>query len=166
MSDKFAWNSTGSISRYPFVNMQMHGDHHTNPSRSYQSLTISSSAPVLPFSNPIMFMLALIPPLFFRIMNPRVLSLGESHESELTSKRKGLENDQLGKISQTAISRQFSVIMSQGQYLNLFLSTLERKYYCHFQQPLINLRQQDCSLLRSVQSGLNENLFLRYEQIR
>ena len=69
MSDKFAWNSTGSISRYPFVNMQMHGDHHTNPRRAYQSLTISSSAPVLPFSNSIMFMLALILPLFFRIMN-------------------------------------------------------------------------------------------------
>lgn len=75
MQPYYAWHSYGLCSKYCMVNMQRHGDHHANPSKPYQNLSFSDEVPILPFSNPLMFLIALVPPLWFKIMNPRVMEV-------------------------------------------------------------------------------------------
>lgn len=72
MTPKFSWNSYGRYSNYFMMNMQRHGDHHSNPKKAYQSLACHENVPMLPFSNPIMVIIAMFPSLWFKIMNPRV----------------------------------------------------------------------------------------------
>ncbi len=54
--------------------LQRHADHHANPTRSYQALRHFEGAPQLPSGYATMIMLAYVPPLWFRVMNPRVVA--------------------------------------------------------------------------------------------
>jgi hypothetical protein len=54
--------------------LQRHADHHANPTRSYQALRDFDGAPQLPSGYATMIMLAYVPPLWFRVMNPRVVA--------------------------------------------------------------------------------------------
>lgn len=53
--------------------LQRHSDHHANPRRRYQSLRSFDEAPELPGGYGTMLVLALVPPLWRRVMDPRVL---------------------------------------------------------------------------------------------
>lgn len=55
--------------------LQRHSDHHAYPSRRYQSLRHFPDLPQLPSGYFGMFPLAYIPPLWFRVMDPRLLAL-------------------------------------------------------------------------------------------
>lgn len=55
-------------------NLQRHSDHHTNPVRRYQALRHIAAAPQLPRGYTTMQVLALFPPLWRRVMDPRVLA--------------------------------------------------------------------------------------------
>jgi alkane 1-monooxygenase len=50
--------------------LQRHSDHHTHPSRGYQSLRDFPNLPRLPSGYFGMFFLAYIPPLWYRVMDP------------------------------------------------------------------------------------------------
>ena len=52
--------------------LQRHSDHHANPTRRYQALRSFDEAPVLPTGYAGMIVLALLPPLWRRVMDPRV----------------------------------------------------------------------------------------------
>ena len=54
--------------------LQRHSDHHANPTRRYQALRDYADAPVLPTGYAGMILLALVPPLWRRVMDPRVLA--------------------------------------------------------------------------------------------
>ena len=69
-----SWNSNHVISNLILFNLQRHSDHHANPTRRYQSLRAFEGLPELPSGYPLMFLLALFPPLWFAIMNPRVVA--------------------------------------------------------------------------------------------
>ena len=54
-------------------NLQRHADHHANASRPYYHLRpFHEHGPQLPFGYPTAILAALLPPLWFRIMDPRV----------------------------------------------------------------------------------------------
>ena len=53
--------------------LQRHSDHHANPLRRYQALRHVDEAPQLPSGYSAMLVLALFPPLWRRVMDPRVL---------------------------------------------------------------------------------------------
>ena len=53
--------------------LQRHSDHHANPTRRYQTLRDFEESPVLPTGYAGMIVLALLPPLWRRVMDPRVL---------------------------------------------------------------------------------------------
>jgi alkane 1-monooxygenase len=69
-----SWNSSHRISNLYLFNLARHSDHHYLASRPYEALRHfdEGQAPQLPTGYAAMLMLALVPPLWFRVMNPRV----------------------------------------------------------------------------------------------
>lgn len=68
-----SWNSNLIASNVITFHLQRHSDHHANPTRGYQSLRNFEELPTLPTGYLGMFLVAYIPPLWFSIMNPRVI---------------------------------------------------------------------------------------------
>ncbi|MFO7562196.1 MAG: alkane 1-monooxygenase [Enhygromyxa sp.] len=67
-----SWNSAHRVSNYYLFNLARHSDHHYLASREYDRLRHHDQAPQLPTGYAGMVLLALVPPLWFRVMNPRV----------------------------------------------------------------------------------------------
>ena len=73
VAPRHSWNTNHIFSNIITFHLQRHSDHHANPMRPYQSLRDFQNLPRLPSGYPGMFGLAAIPPLWFRVMNPKVL---------------------------------------------------------------------------------------------
>lgn len=69
-----SWNSAHRVSNWYLFNLQRHSDHHYLASREYDRLRHYEDVPQLPSGYATMVLLALVPPLWFRIMDPRVLA--------------------------------------------------------------------------------------------
>ena len=67
-----SWNSSYRMMNWFLLNLARHSDHHAAASRRYQELRHMEEAPQLPGGYGAMLLLALVPPLWFRIINPRV----------------------------------------------------------------------------------------------
>lgn len=67
-----SWNSDYLLSNLFLFHLQRHSDHHETPRRRYQTLLHHPDSPQLPGGYAAMFVLALCPPLWFRIVDPRV----------------------------------------------------------------------------------------------
>lgn len=67
-----SWNSNHKITNAFLIMLQRHSDHHTYPLRRYQMLRHFDESPQLPTGYAGMIWLAVIPPLWFRIMDPKV----------------------------------------------------------------------------------------------
>lgn len=67
-----SWNSSHTVSNWLLFSLGRHSDHHANASRAYPILQHIDEAPQLPTGYAGMLLLALVPPLWFRVMNPRV----------------------------------------------------------------------------------------------
>ncbi len=68
-----SWNSNHVVSNWMLFHLQRHADHHAHAARRYQALRHFDDAPQLPSGYPGMFLLAYVPPLWFAVMNPRLL---------------------------------------------------------------------------------------------
>lgn len=68
-----SWNSNSIVSNVFLFHLQRHSDHHANPRRRFQALCHADEAPQLPAGYAAMVVLALVPPLWRRTMDPRVL---------------------------------------------------------------------------------------------
>lgn len=67
-----SWNSDYLLSNWLLFHLQRHSDHHETPRRRYQALLHHADSPQLPGGYAAMFLLALCPPLWFRMVDPRV----------------------------------------------------------------------------------------------
>ena len=69
-----SWNADHRASNWLLINLQRHSDHHYKPDRRFPLLQTYTpdDAPQLPYGYPVMTLAALIPPLWRRMMNPRV----------------------------------------------------------------------------------------------
>ena len=67
-----SWNSNFPYGRLALFELSRHSDHHDKSQRKYQMLRPYPECPQLPTGYPGMVILALIPPFFFRVMNPRI----------------------------------------------------------------------------------------------
>ncbi len=67
-----SWNSNCVLGRLLLFNLTRHSDHHAHPKRPYSVLRHFDEAPQLPTGYPGMVLVALVPPLFFALMNPRL----------------------------------------------------------------------------------------------
>jgi alkane 1-monooxygenase len=76
-----SWNSNNTASNVLLYHLQRHSDHHANPVRRYQALRHVEQAPQLPTGYAGMILTAVIPPLWRRIMDHRVL---EHYEGDVS----------------------------------------------------------------------------------
>jgi len=67
-----SWNSNHIMGRIVLYELTRHSDHHYMASKKYQTLVCREEAPQLPFGYPTSMVISLLPPLWFKLMNPRV----------------------------------------------------------------------------------------------
>ena len=67
-----SWNSNHRLSNFFLFQLQRHSDHHANAIKRYQVLKHYDESPQLPSGYPAMIMLAAVPPLWFKWMNPKL----------------------------------------------------------------------------------------------
>ena len=81
-----SWNAAHKASNWLLINLQRHSDHHYKPDRRFPVLQTytAAEAPQLPYGYPIMTMAAMLPPLWRRVMNPRVRKWREMYYPEIT----------------------------------------------------------------------------------
>lgn len=71
---RHSWNAAHRASNWLLINLQRHSDHHYKPDRRFPLLQTygAEEAPQLPFGYPLMASVAMVPPIWRRVMNPRV----------------------------------------------------------------------------------------------
>ncbi len=67
-----SWNSNNIATNVLLYHLQRHSDHHANPTRRYQTLRDYEESPVLPTGYAGMIVLAIVPAVWRRVMDPRV----------------------------------------------------------------------------------------------
>ena len=65
-----SWNSNHVLGRLALFELSRHSDHHYKASKKYQLLNHHEESPQMPTGYPGMIILALIPPLWFKVMHP------------------------------------------------------------------------------------------------
>ena len=84
-----SWNASQRASNWLLINLQRHSDHHYKPDRRFPLLQTytQADAPQLPYGYPIMTIAAMIPPIWRRMMNPRVKQWRMRYYPEITDWR-------------------------------------------------------------------------------
>lgn len=72
VKEMHSWNSNHVIGRIVLYELTRHSDHHFKSSKKYQVLDCHNESPQMPFGYPTSVVLAMVPPLWFAIMNKRV----------------------------------------------------------------------------------------------
>ena len=67
-----SWNAAHTLTNALLFNLQRHSDHHVWPARPYFQLRHHPESPQLPMGYAGMALLAMCPPLWRRVMDPRV----------------------------------------------------------------------------------------------
>lgn len=67
-----SWNSNHVLGRVILYELTRHSDHHYKASKKYQVLEHHEVSPQLPYGYPTSMVIALLPPLWFALMNKRV----------------------------------------------------------------------------------------------
>jgi alkane 1-monooxygenase len=88
-----SWNSNNVASNVLLYHLQRHSDHHANPTRRYQALRHVDEAPQLPTGYAGMIVIAWFPPLWRRLMDPRLLA---HYDGDLA--RCNIQPRQLGRV--------------------------------------------------------------------
>jgi len=70
-----SWNSDYEMGRIFLYELTRHSDHHYKASRKYQVLRHFKESPQLPVGYPASMIMALAPPIWFKVMDSRVKSL-------------------------------------------------------------------------------------------
>ena len=83
---RHSWNASHKATNWLLINLQRHSDHHVKPDRRFPLLHThgSDQAPQLPFGYPAMTIMAMVPPLWRRRMNPRVRAWRRQFYPEVT----------------------------------------------------------------------------------
>lgn len=86
---RHSWNAAHKASNWLLINLQRHSDHHYKPDRRFPLLQnyTEADAPQLPYGYPVMTMAAMVPPIWRRVMNPRVRRWREMYYPEITDWR-------------------------------------------------------------------------------
>lgn len=71
VAERRAWDANQALTNVFLFYLQHHADHHLNRSRPYQVLRYRARTPKLPTSCAAVLLLAVVPPLWFAVVNPR-----------------------------------------------------------------------------------------------
>ena len=82
---RHSWNAAQKASNWLLINLQRHSDHHYKPDRRFPLLQTynAEEAPQLPFGYSVMGIVAMMPPIWRRIMNPRVRAWRKKYYPEI-----------------------------------------------------------------------------------
>ena len=74
VADRHSWNAPHWFSAGMMLNAPRHSDHHAHPARPYPALRLPApdAAPHLPWPLPVCCLVALVPPLWRRMIHPRL----------------------------------------------------------------------------------------------
>ncbi len=72
VNETHSWQSDNFISRFLLLDLPRHSDHHYLASKPFHSLSSLKNSPVLPTGYLGMYYIALIPKLWFKIMNSKI----------------------------------------------------------------------------------------------
>ncbi len=80
-----SWNAAHRASNWLLINLQRHSDHHFKPDRRFPLLQTygPDEAPQLPLGYPLMVFIAMVPPVWKRVMNPRVRAWRKFHYPDI-----------------------------------------------------------------------------------
>lgn len=67
-----SWNSNHALGRILLYELTRHSDHHYRANKKYQVLDYHEQSPQLPYGYPTMMVIALFPPLWFKLVNKHV----------------------------------------------------------------------------------------------
>ncbi|ORI18973.1 alkane 1-monooxygenase [Rhodococcus sp. 1163] len=82
---RHSWNSDHLWSNLFLYHLQRHSDHHAHPTRRYQSLRTVDESPQLPAGYAVMIFCALIPPLWRKVMDQRLIDFYDGDMSRINS---------------------------------------------------------------------------------
>ncbi|WP_400084132.1 alkane 1-monooxygenase [Yoonia sp. R78084] len=84
---RHSWNASQQASNWLLINLQRHSDHHYKPNRRFPLLQTydDDEAPQLPYGYPLMTMIALVPPAWRKVMNPRVKDWRQKYYPEINN---------------------------------------------------------------------------------
>ena len=80
---RHSWNTNHIVSNVLMIHLQRHSDHHANPMRPYQALRNFEDIPRLPSGYPGTMALAAVPPLWRRVMDPKVMAWADGDLSKV-----------------------------------------------------------------------------------
>ncbi|GGP20244.1 alkane 1-monooxygenase [Silvimonas iriomotensis] len=83
MTAAHSWSANHTVSNWLLFELQRHADHHVRPLVPFSALGDQAESPMLPASYPTMILLALCPPLWYRVMHPRL----DRHYEHLATER-------------------------------------------------------------------------------
>jgi alkane 1-monooxygenase len=66
------WSADQRMTNLVFWSIARHAHHHLDPFCSYTDLKVIDGSPLLPYGYVTTLMISLVPPLWFKVMNPRV----------------------------------------------------------------------------------------------
>lgn len=75
---KHSWDSAHRLTNWTLFNLGLHADHHTHAGKAYAELQPEPQSPQMPTGYSGMVLLALVPPLWHRVMDPRVRAWREA----------------------------------------------------------------------------------------
>jgi alkane 1-monooxygenase len=78
-----SWNSGYPQQAFNLFQLENHADHHIHPGHSYEKLQHHHESPELPGGYTTMICLALIPPLWFRLINKRISITSNTSRHEI-----------------------------------------------------------------------------------
>ena len=97
-----SWNNNNIVTNLFLYQLQRHSDHHAYPSRPFQALRHFDEAPELPSGYATMLLPAMIPSLWFKIMDKRVFDhyKGDLNKANIYPKRRASLFKKFGVIDQ------------------------------------------------------------------
>lgn len=77
-----SWNSNHDLGRIFLYELTRHSDHHYRANRKYQILRHHHQSPQLPLGYPASMLMALLPPLWYRVMNSKIEPLLQQQQPQ------------------------------------------------------------------------------------
>jgi alkane 1-monooxygenase len=67
-----SWDCDFWLSNAMLIQLPRHADHHTHPQREFSVLQKNEASPLLPLGYPLLVLIAMVPPLWRRLIHPRL----------------------------------------------------------------------------------------------
>jgi len=81
VNPRHSWNASHWMTNYFLFNLQRHSDHHAHPNRRYQLLRHFEESPQLPNGYAGMVLLALVPPVWRKVMDNRLAAYSSQEKT-------------------------------------------------------------------------------------